>query len=49
MCVQRVGCDIGQGWLYGRPVPAERIASMLGACRAVPSPEAVAAEAVGVE
>ena len=24
-----LGCDIGQGWLYGRPVPADGIDAML--------------------
>ncbi len=27
--LRRIGCDTGQGWLYSRPVAAERIAGML--------------------
>ena len=26
----RLGCDIGQGWLFGRPVPAEAVAAAAG-------------------
>lgn len=26
-----LGCDLGQGWLYGKPAPAEEIPRMLGA------------------
>ncbi len=26
--VRGLGCDIGQGWLFGRPVPAHRIAAL---------------------
>ncbi|MGW3067054.1 hypothetical protein ACWDA8_27025 [Streptomyces sp. NPDC001130] len=25
------GCDTGQGWLYSRPVPPDRISELLGA------------------
>ncbi|WP_407700450.1 putative bifunctional diguanylate cyclase/phosphodiesterase [Streptomyces beihaiensis] len=36
--LRRIGCDAGQGWLYSRPVPAERIAELLasgrGTCQA---------------
>ncbi|MCX4693207.1 bifunctional diguanylate cyclase/phosphodiesterase [Streptomyces sp. NBC_01408] len=28
--LRRVGCDTGQGWLYSRAVPPERIAEMIG-------------------
>ncbi len=39
-----LGCDLGQGWLYGRPTTAEQVATMLrlpaGAEPAVLSPEA---------
>jgi EAL domain-containing protein (putative c-di-GMP-specific phosphodiesterase class I) len=28
-----IGCDIGQGYLYARPMPAERIAEYLSAAR----------------
>ena len=27
--LRELGCDAGQGWLYGRPVPAETVAAML--------------------
>jgi PAS domain S-box-containing protein len=34
-----LGCDIGQGWLYGRPVPPEQLAEFLVAQkRPTPSP-----------
>ncbi|MFD4142785.1 putative bifunctional diguanylate cyclase/phosphodiesterase [Streptomyces sp. NPDC058572] len=29
--LRSIGCDTGQGWLYSRAVPPERIAEMLGA------------------
>ncbi|MFM9453861.1 putative bifunctional diguanylate cyclase/phosphodiesterase [Streptomyces europaeiscabiei] len=29
--LRRLGCDTGQGWLYSRAVPPERIAELLGA------------------
>ena len=28
-----LGCDLGQGWLYGRPVPAEKLAQAVSAER----------------
>jgi EAL domain-containing protein (putative c-di-GMP-specific phosphodiesterase class I) len=28
--LRRIGCDTGQGWLYSRPVSAERIAELHG-------------------
>ncbi|MFI1013232.1 putative bifunctional diguanylate cyclase/phosphodiesterase [Streptomyces sp. NPDC020965] len=28
--LRRIGCDTGQGWLYSRAVPPERIAEMIG-------------------
>ncbi|MFI1353265.1 putative bifunctional diguanylate cyclase/phosphodiesterase [Streptomyces sp. NPDC020898] len=33
--LRRIGCDTGQGWLYSRPVPADRISVLMGgsACR----------------
>ncbi|MFJ3336732.1 putative bifunctional diguanylate cyclase/phosphodiesterase [Streptomyces sp. NPDC086766] len=33
--LRRIGCDTGQGWLYSRPVPADRISDLLDgrACR----------------
>lgn len=34
-----LGCDQGQGWLYGRPQPAEMLAEMIEARRLLPSPE----------
>jgi len=27
--LQRMGCDLGQGWLYGRPVPAANLAEVM--------------------
>ncbi|GAB2845560.1 EAL domain-containing protein [Streptomyces deserti] len=29
--LRRIGCDTGQGWLYSRPVPPDRISGLLGA------------------
>ncbi len=29
--LRRLGCDGGQGWLFGRPVPAEAVDAMLAA------------------
>ncbi|WP_443062823.1 putative bifunctional diguanylate cyclase/phosphodiesterase [Streptomyces sp. NBC_00441] len=29
--LRRIGCDTGQGWLYSRAVPPERIAELIGA------------------
>ncbi len=34
-----LGCDQGQGWLYGRPQPAEMLAEMIEARRLLPSSE----------
>jgi len=33
--LRRIGCDTGQGWLYSRPVPPDRISALVGAeaCR----------------
>ncbi|AZS87053.1 EAL domain-containing protein [Streptomyces griseoviridis] len=28
--LRRIGCDTGQGWLYSRPVPPDRIPGLLG-------------------
>lgn len=28
--LRRIGCDTGQGWLYSRPVGADRISSLMG-------------------
>ena len=27
--LRRLGCDVGQGWLFGRPVPAEKITALI--------------------
>ncbi len=29
--LQRLGCDLGQGWLLGRPVPAEKLPALIAA------------------
>ncbi|MCT9079429.1 putative bifunctional diguanylate cyclase/phosphodiesterase [Streptomyces fulvoviolaceus] len=29
--LRRIGCDTGQGWLYSRPVPPDRISGLMGA------------------
>ncbi|WP_425281941.1 EAL domain-containing protein [Streptomyces albofaciens] len=31
--LRRIGCDTGQGWLYSRPVPPDRVCDLLGAAR----------------
>ena len=41
--LRALGCDIGQGWLYGRPAPAGRIAAVLHDARIDHQAEAVAA------
>ena len=38
-----LGCDIGQGWLYGRPAPADKIAAVLDEAHQRRRAEAVAA------
>jgi PAS domain S-box-containing protein len=38
-----LGCDVGQGWLYGRPVPPERLADSL-AEHIAPAPSHASAE-----
>jgi diguanylate cyclase (GGDEF)-like protein/PAS domain S-box-containing protein len=35
--VRALGCDLGQGWLYGKPVAAEDLASVVAATRPVPT------------
>jgi diguanylate cyclase len=32
----RLGCDIGQGWLFGRPIPAEAVDALLAGWEDVP-------------
>jgi EAL domain-containing protein (putative c-di-GMP-specific phosphodiesterase class I) len=34
-----LGCHVGQGWLYGRPQPAERLEETIGMVRAIPMSE----------
>lgn len=36
----RLGCDVGQGWLYGPPVPSGDLASFLSTHSLLPSPGA---------
>ena len=36
-----LGCELGQGWLYGRPVPANQIAALVAAAPQVVSPKSV--------
>ncbi|MGW7554837.1 putative bifunctional diguanylate cyclase/phosphodiesterase [Streptomyces rimosus] len=31
--LRRIGCDTGQGWLYSRPVPPDRVCDLLEAAR----------------
>jgi PAS domain S-box-containing protein len=33
-----LGCELGQGWLYGRPVPAEELSAVLAASALRPAP-----------
>lgn len=33
-----LGCELGQGWLYGRPVPAEELSTVLAASALRPAP-----------
>ncbi|MEV7288093.1 EAL domain-containing protein [Streptomyces sp. NPDC093252] len=44
--LRRIGCDTGQGWLYSRPVPPDRIAELLTCPGPSPSP-AGSGQAVG--
>ena len=41
--LRKLGCDIGQGWFYGRPGPADKIAAFIDDARAQRHAEAVAA------
>jgi diguanylate cyclase (GGDEF)-like protein len=36
--LRRLGAQHGQGWFFGKPVPADRIAQLAGAGRAAPAP-----------
>ena len=40
-----LGCDVGQGWLYGRAVPAEELPELLAAKSFTPSPDPKAKQA----
>jgi diguanylate cyclase (GGDEF)-like protein/PAS domain S-box-containing protein len=35
----RLGCELGQGWYFGRPLPAEDLPSVIAIRRHAPSPE----------
>ncbi len=41
--LRTLGCDIGQGWLYGRPAPAHHLEDVLGDVKVLIHPEPVAA------
>jgi EAL domain-containing protein (putative c-di-GMP-specific phosphodiesterase class I) len=36
-CLRAMGCQRHQGWLYGRPLPAEQIAERLCPREAIPA------------
>jgi EAL domain-containing protein (putative c-di-GMP-specific phosphodiesterase class I) len=41
--VVRLGCEIGQGWYFGKPMPAEKARELLAArTRAEPVPQRTA-------
>ena len=46
--VARLGCDIGQGWLFGHPVPAEAVAALMVARARGSVPAGVAVGTRGV-
>ena len=37
--LKQVGCDIGQGYYFSRPVPPEEVAALVAAPSAIPAPE----------
>lgn len=45
----RLGCDIGQGWLYGPPVPPEDLASFLSTQSLSPSDYTHATQKIDIE
>ncbi|GHF25308.1 GGDEF domain-containing protein [Streptomyces griseoluteus] len=44
--LRRIGCDTGQGWLYSRPVPPERITELLGGVLSIRPGQGAASGAV---
>ncbi len=42
--LHRVGCDVAQGYLFSRPVPADEVLEVVRARRAAPAAELVGAQ-----
>jgi PAS domain S-box-containing protein len=47
--LQYLGCELGQGWLYGKPMPAAELPAVLAAQVFVPGPEAAAAPGIAAD